>query len=305
MSLADAGDPPGAALAPYVARRVVPGEPAPPEVFRPSTARRVGTALLGLWALIGTALALYLWTAFDAGIFARYAPSMLEGLVVTLQLVFISTVLGAFLGLVIAAGRLSQNVVVNGITYAYVYFFRGTPLLAQIFLVYYGAGEFRPALEAVGLWGFFSDAFNCALFTFTLNTAGYQAEIYRGAIAAVSRGQWEAGRSLGLHRTIIFVKIVAPQAMITALRPLGNEIVFMIKGSAVASIVTVLDLMGETRLAFSRTFDFQVYLWAAILYFILVEALRRVWDVIEARLVRHLQPVMSGRPVPAVDSEPH
>jgi polar amino acid transport system permease protein len=305
VSFADAGEVPGGAPLAYVARRVVPAEPAPPEVFRPSLARRVGTILLGLWALIGAGLALYLWSAFDAGIMARYGPSILEGLLVTLQLVGVSIVLGAALGLIVAAGRLSSNMAVQAVSYAYVYFFRGTPLLAQIFLVYYGAGEFRPALEAVGLWDFFRDAFNCALFTFTLNTAAYQGEIYRGAIAAVPRGQWEAGRSLGLHRTIIFVKIVAPQAMITALRPLGNEIVFMIKGSAVASIVTVLDLMGETRLAFSRTFDFQVYLWAAILYFILVEALRRVWDVIEARLVRHLQPATSGAPAAAVDSEPH
>ena len=160
-------------------------------------------------------------------------------------------------------------------------------------------------MEAAGLWGFFRDAFNCALLTFTLNTAAYQGEIYRGAIAAVSSGQWEAGRSLGLRNPVILLRIVAPQAMITALRPLGNEVIFMVKGSAVASIVTVLDLMGETQLAFSRTFDFQVYLWAAILYFIIVETLRRVWDVIEARLIRHLRPATGGDFVPAIAAEPH
>ena len=305
MTHADAAVPAAGPLAPYVATRLAPAEPPPPSVFRTSLARRIGTALLGLWALIGAGLALYLWSAFDGDIMARYGPSILQGLLVTLQLVGVSVLLGAALGLLVAAGRLSTNVVVQAVSYAYVYFFRGTPLLAQIFLVYYGAGEFRPALEAVGLWGFFRDAFNCALFTFTLNTAAYQGEIYRGAIAAVPRGQWEAALTLGLPGRITFRKIIAPQAMITALRPLGNEIVFMIKGSAVASIVTVLDLMGETRLAFSRTFDFQVYLWAAILYFILVEALRRVWDVIEARLVRHLQPVAGGPAAAAVGSEPH
>ncbi len=305
MTMADAGAAPGSPLAPYVSTRLAPAEPAPPDVHRPSVARLVGTILLTLWALMGAGLALYLWSAFSADIFARYAPSILDGLLVTLELVAVSVVLGAALGLVIAAGRLSRNGAARAVTYAYVYFFRGTPLLAQIFLVYYGAGEFRPALEAVGLWSFFSDAFNCALFTFTLNTAGYQAEIYRGAISSVSRGQWEAAHSLGLRNPVILLRVVAPQAMITALRPLGNEIVFMVKGSAVASIVTVLDLMGETRLAFSRTFDFQVYLWAAILYFIIVEVLRRVWDVIEARLVHHLRPVSGGAPIPALDSEPH
>ena len=291
----------GAGAAPYVARSLTPAEPAPPAVRRRSKARLAGNILLGLWALIGLALAAYLWSAFNPAIFARYGPSMLVGLLVTIELVGVSVLLGAGLGLLVAAGRLSRNRLLGALTYAYVYFFRGTPLLAQIFLVYYGAGEFRPALESVGLWGFFRDAFNCALFTFTLNTAAYQAEIYRGAISAVPVGQWEAGRSLGLRSAVILLRIVAPQAMITALRPLGNEIVFMVKGSAIASIITVLDLMGETRLAFSRTFDFQVYLWAAVLYFVIVEALRRVWDLLEARLVRHLRPAERAN----IDSAPH
>ena len=300
MTMAGAGAVPPV-IAPYVAETLAPAEPAPPAARRRGGARIAGTILLGLWALIGLALALYLWSAFNPTIFARYGPSMLAGMLVTVELVGVSVVLGAALGLLVAAGRLSRNRAAQAFTYGYVYFFRGTPLLAQIFLVYYGAGEFRPALESLGLWGFFRDAFNCALFTFTLNTAAYQAEIYRGAISSVPRGQWEAGRTLGLRDSVILLRIVAPQAMITALRPLGNEIVFMVKGSAVASIITVLDLMGETRLAFSRTFDFQVYLWAAMLYFVIVEALRRVWDVLEARLVRHLRPAERA----VVDCAPH
>lgn len=150
-------------------------------------------------------------------------------------------------------------------------------------------GQFRETLEAVNLWWFFREAFNCAVFTFALNTSAYQAEIFRGAIDSVPRGQREAGQALGLSRWRIFVSIILPQAMIIALRPLGNEIVLMIKGSAIASIITVFDLMGETRLAFSRTYDFQVYLWAAVLYLTLVEILRRVWDRIENRLTQHLE----------------
>jgi polar amino acid transport system permease protein len=283
----------------YVAQRVVPAAPPPPAAQRTTRARVVGNVLLTLWALIGIGIAFYLWSAWNPERLARYGPSLLDGLVVTIKLVLASVVLGAALGLVIAAGRLSRNPLIGGLAYAYVYFFRGTPLLAQLFLVYYGAGEFREALDAVGLWGLFRDPFVCALITFTLNTAGYQAEIFRGAIAAVPRGQWEAGRTLGLRDPAIFARIIAPQALITALRPLGNEIIFMIKGSAIASIVTVLDLMGETRMAFSRTFDFQVYLWAAFLYFIIVEALRRVWDTIEDRLVRHLQPARQSAAAPA------
>jgi polar amino acid transport system permease protein len=84
-------------------------------------------------------------------------------------------------------------------------------------------------------------------------------------------------------------RIVLPQAFIVALRPYGNEIILMIKGSAIASIVTLLDLMGETKRVFSRTFDYQVYLWAAIMYLVMVEALRRIWDALEQRLTKHLK----------------
>ena len=179
----------------------------------------------------------------------RYGLKLLDGLGVTLELVAISIICGAILAIPIAMARLSKNRIISGIAFGYVYFFRGTPLLAQLFLIYYGAGQFVGPLKAIGLWGFFRDAFNCAAFAFTINTAAYQAEIYRGAIRSVPRGQWEAARSLGLHTGATLLKVVFPQAAIIALRPLGNEIILMIKGSAVASIVTVFDLMGETKLA--------------------------------------------------------
>jgi len=219
----------------------------------------------------------------------EYGPRMLAGLVVTLELVAISIVFGALLAVPIALGRMSRNKLLSRLAFAYVYAVRGTPLLAQTFLVYYGAGQFRPELQAAGLWWLFKDAFFCCVLTFTLNTAAYQAEIYRGAILAVPRGQSEAAMSLGLTPRSIFRMVVAPQAMLLALRPLGNEIILMIKGSSVAAIVTVFDLMGVTRLAYSRTFDFQVYLWAAVLYLVMVEIIRRVWDHLEHRLTRHIR----------------
>lgn len=226
----------------------------------------------------------------DFDLMARYGPRMLEGLLVTIELVALSVSIGAVLAFPIAMARTSKSAVVRTLAFGYVYFFRGTPLLAQLFLVYYGAGEFRASLESAGLWWFFRDAFLCAVFTFTLNTSAYQAEILRGAIRSVPRGQGEAARSLGLPSHIAFWKVILPQAYIIALRPIGNEIILMIKASAIAAIVTVFDLMGATRLAFARSFDFQVYLWAAVLYLLLVEALRRVWNHLEFRLTRHLRP---------------
>jgi polar amino acid transport system permease protein len=232
----------------------------------------------------------------NAETFVKYAPRLLEGLLVTIELTAISVVIGMLLALPIAAARLSQNRLVGGAAFAYVYFFRGTPLIAQLFLIYYGAGQFVGPLKSLGLWWFFRDAFNCAVLSFALNTAAYEAEIFRGAIRSVPRGQWEAGRALGLHPLIMLRKVVLPQAAAVALRPMGNDVILLIKASAVASIVTVMDLMGETKLAFSRTFDLMFYLYAAVLYLILVETLRRVWNTIERRLTRHLR--RETRPTP-------
>ncbi len=261
--------------------------PATPPAKQWSWPRMVGVTLCGLWILLAVLLVWSLASAYDAETFGRYAPRMLDGLLLTIQIVGLSILMGSILSLPIALARISKSLIIRKLAFGYVYFFRGTPLLAQLFLTYYGAGQFRPALEDLGLWWFFREAFNCVMLAFVLNTAAYQGEILKGAIQAVPTGQREAAMSLGLSRQVTFFKIILPQALITALRPLGNEIIFMIKGSAVASVVTILDLMGTTKLAFSRTYDFNVYLWAAILYLSMVETLRFTWDRLERRLTRH------------------
>ncbi|ESR26736.1 ABC transporter permease [Lutibaculum baratangense] len=260
----------------------------PPRARRWDAPRVAGHVLMGVWIAAGVLLAIYLVGAFSTDFAQRYGFRMLSGFWTTIELVTLSLLIGAAISLPVAAGRLSPNPVIGALAYGYVYFFRGTPLLAQTFLVYYGAGSFRAELDAVGLWTFFRDAWFCAVFTFSLNTSAYQAEILAGAIRTVPRSQIEAGQALGLSRYVIATRIVLPQALVVALRPYGNEVVLMIKGSAIASIITIYDLMGETRRAFSRSFDFQTYIWAAILYLVLVETLRRLWDVMERRLTRHL-----------------
>ncbi|MDI6025979.1 ABC transporter permease [Corticibacterium sp. UT-5YL-CI-8] len=261
----------------------------PPEARRGWPASRIlGWSLMIFWGAVALGIVVYLFGVWNPALFDRYLPAYMSGLWVTLQLVLISIVIGAVLSVPIAYGRMSSNRWLGGFAYGYVYFFRGTPLLAQTFLIYYGLGSFRPQLEAVGLWSFFRDAWYCAIFAFSLNTAAYQAEILRGAIQSVSKGQWEASKALGLDRLKTLRLIVMPQAMLVALRPYGNEIILMIKGSAIVSIITVYDLMGETRRAFSRTFDFQTYIWAAIIYLLIVEVLRFVTERIEGRLTRHL-----------------
>lgn len=261
--------------------------PAPPRGW--PRERIIGTALVAGWALLFLWLLFYLFGAWDPELFEKWAWPYVQGLGVTLLLVGVATILGAILSIPIAYGRMSKNRILSAISYAYVYFFRGTPLLAQTFLVYYGLGSFRPQLEAVGLWIFFREAWYCAILAFTLNTSACQAEILRGAIQSVPKGQWEGGWAMGLHDFQILRKIILPQALIVALRPYGNEIILMIKSSAIVAIITVYDLMGVTRLAFSRSFDFQAYIWAALIYLALVELVRNVVELIERRITRHLK----------------
>lgn len=224
----------------------------------------------------------------DPDLLQRYGPRFIDGLLVTAKLVAISFTLGAVLGLLLALARISNKTVLNRMAAGYIYFFRGSPLLAQLFLLYYGLGSLKSFWQDVGLWWFFREAWYCALLAFTLNTAAYQAEIFRGSLLAIAPGQFEAARALNLKRSTTFFKVVMPQSLLVAIGPLGNELILMIKASAIASLVTIYDLMGVTKLAFSRSFDFQIYLWAAVLYLLIVEIVRRTLKYLEGRLGRHL-----------------
>ncbi|RVD70893.1 MAG: ABC transporter permease [Mesorhizobium sp.] len=261
----------------------------PPRARGWPRSRIVGYVLIGLWIAAGGGIVAYLALAWNSELFAKYGPSYLQGLGVTLSLVGISIVLGAILSLPVAYARMSKNRILSGLAYCYVYFFRGTPLLVQTFLVYYGVGSFKPQLEMVGLWGFFREAFNCGVFAFALNTAAYQAEILRGAIESVPKGQWEGAASLGLHKLQTLWKIILPQALVVALRPYGNELILMIKASAIVAIITVYDLMGMAKLTYSRTFDIQAYIWVAVVYLVMVEVLRHAIEWIERRITIHLK----------------
>ena len=261
----------------------------PPRARGWPRSRVIGYAMVGFWILFGLGIVTYLIFAWNADFFAKYALAYLKGLQTTLLLVCISMVLGAILSVPVAYGRMSSNRLLSGLAYCYVYFFRGTPLLVQTYLVYYGLGSFRTELQTVGLWDFFKDAFNCGVFAFALNTAAYQAEILRGAIESVPRGQWEGAASLGLHKLQTLRKIILPQALIVALRPYGNELILMVKASAIVAIITVYDLMGQAKLAFANSFDIQAYIWVALVYLVMVEILRHGVEWIERRITIHLK----------------
>ncbi len=224
-------------------------------------------------------------------LFERFGPRMADGFAVTLELAFGSVLLGLLIAVPAAFARVFAPRPVSGAIFAYTYLFRGTPLLAQLFLIYYGSAQFQASLSAAGLWWLFRDPFSCSLLIFALNTAAYQTEIFAGAIRSIPHGQIEAAKAAAMPPVLIAKRIILPQAARLALRPFGNELILMVKASALASVVTVYDLLATAKLAFQRTYDFQAYIAAAIIYILTVEIIRRVLNKLDARLNRHLVPL--------------
>ena len=251
-------------------------------------ARLAGVALCGLLA---AALGLLAWRIAESleDDLGEYLPRLVDGFRLTLLILFLSLLAGAALAIVVTTVRLARLPVLGRAAAAYCYMFRGTPLLAQLYLIYYGAGQARPLLELVGLWPLFRDPLSCVLVSFSLNTAAYQAEVLLGAIRSVPAAQMEAARALGLPRLATYGRVILPQALIVALRPLGNEVAKMIKASALGSVVTLLDLMGTASLIYSRTFDFRIFLVVAVVYLVMVEILRHGIEWIERRITIHLK----------------
>jgi polar amino acid transport system permease protein len=207
----------------------------------------------------------------------------LEGLKNTVSLTVLGLLIGFFVALPIALFRLSGNKVLAGIAYGYIYLVRGTPLLVQIFIIYYGFGQFNKELRSIGLWWFFRDAYYCGLTAFVLNSAAYQAEILRGGIQAVPSGLIEAGKALGLSTRQTFRKIVLPITIARMLPAFGNEFVLLLKASALVSVITVRDVMGQARYLFAQTFDLSVFYIAAVNYLLVVLVIEAVWRRLEGR----------------------
>jgi polar amino acid transport system permease protein len=217
-------------------------------------------------------------------LFERFGLRMAEGFLVTLELALGSVALALLISVPASLARAFAPKPVSAALIAYTYVFRGTPLLAQLYLVYYGSAQFQASLSAAGVWWLFRDPFFCSLLTFTLNTAAYQTEIFVGAIRAVPRGQIEAARAAAMPPLLAARRIVLPQAAAFALRPFGNELILMVKASALASVVTVYDLLATAKMAFQRTYDFQAYLAAALVYVLTVEIVRRLWNALDKTL---------------------
>ena len=230
-------------------------------------------------------------------IMVEYWPRLLDGTLMTLKLTFLGAFIAALFSPGLALIRANTSPIAQAPLRLYISFMRGTPILGQLFLIYYGSGQFRPFLQDWGLWGFFRDPFNCALLAFALNSTAYQTEILRGGIMGVARGEIEAAKAIGMTRLQILRRVTFPHAYRIAWPALGNEIILLMKASALASVVTVFDIMGRTRQIFSRTFDFSIYLWAALIYLCITAIFVLLWRQGETRLSRHIGPRNTGRSI--------
>jgi arginine/ornithine transport system permease protein len=212
------------------------------------------------------------------------------GLWTTLWLVALSLLLGLLLAVPLAVLRTSKNYVVQAPIRAYVYFFRGTPLLVQMYLVYYGFG-LSETLHTSIFWPLFKEAWFCALFAFTLNTGAYTTEIIRGAIAATPHGEVEAAKAAGMSRLLMLRRIVLPSAFRRALPQYSNEIIFMLHGSAIASTITIVDILGVARIVNSRYYSpYEAFLTAAVFYMAITFVTVFFLKKLESRWFVHLRP---------------
>ena len=202
----------------------------------------------------------------DLELMINSLPKLLNASLVTIKLLTASLFFGLFIGLLFAILRLNKNIFIKKFAYGYSYVFRGTPLLVQIFIIYFGLAQIE-YLRSSFLWVIIKEPYWCAIIAFTLNTGAYTSEILRSAFQTIKPGIIEAGKSLGISNRIIFYKIQIPIAIRQSLPAYGNEIILMMKGTSLASTVTLMDLTGVAKYIISTTFKpIEVFIVAGGIY---------------------------------------
>ena len=210
-------------------------------------------------------------------------PKLLSATVITLKLLSVSLIVGMILGLFFAILRMNNNIFVNQFAYGYSYVFRGTPLLVQIFIIYFGLGQIE-YLRSTFLWVILKEPYWCAIIAFALNTGAYTSEILRSAFQTIKPGIIEAGKSLGISSKIIFYKIQIPIAIRQSLPAYGNEIILMMKGTSLASTVTLMDLTGVAKYIISTTFKpIEVFIVAGSIYLFMTFCIHNLIKYLEKR----------------------
>ena len=226
---------------------------------------------------------------FDFALVLDSLPRIMKGVGLSLQLLVLTLLIGTNLGLVAALMRISGNRALAWPSFLFSYALRGTPMLVQLFVVYYGLSQFE-AVRNSALWAVLREPYWCAVIALSLNCAAYTAEIFRGGIQAVDHGLHEAGRALGLSPAQRFRHVTAPIAFRLALPAYGNEIISLLKGTALVSLITLSDITGVARDIVSRTFaPYEIFISAALVYLCLTWCIQNCMRLLERRFSRYIR----------------
>ncbi len=227
--------------------------------------------------------------SFDFDLILDSIPKMLMGIGLTFQLLFLSLLLGTALAIILLIMRISGRWYLSWPTMVYIYIFRGTPILVQIFIIYYGFPQLEFIREGI-FWPILKEPFGCAIVALTLNTGAYVSEIFRGGVIGVDRGLKEAGAALGLSATHRFIYITAPIAIRLCLPAYSNDVISLQKSTALASTITLLDMTGIARTIVAETYaPYEVFISLMCIYLILTWVIQRSFGWLEKRMSRHIR----------------
>jgi arginine/ornithine transport system permease protein len=227
---------------------------------------------------------------FNYEVIWQSLPLYLAGVGETLKLLALSLAFGLLVAVPLALMRVSRQPLVNGLAWLYTYVIRGTPMLVQLFLIYYGLAQFEAVRDSI-FWPWLSSATFCACLAFAINTSAYTAEILAGSLRATPAGEIEAARAMGMSRTTMYRRILLPSALRRALPQYSNEVIMMLQTTSLASIVTLIDITGAARAVNARYYlPFEAYITAGVLYLCLTFILVRLFKRAERRWLGYLAP---------------
>jgi polar amino acid transport system permease protein len=226
---------------------------------------------------------------FDLALIIDSIPKMLLGIGLTFQLLFLSAVLGLAVAIILLLMRISGRWYLSAPTMVYIYIFRGTPILVQIFIIYYGLPQLEFVRDSI-FWPILREPFGCAILALTLNTGAYVSEILRGGVLGVDRGLNEAGAALGLSARHRFVYITSPIAIRLALPAYSNDVISLMKSTALVSTITLLDMMGIARTIVAETYaPYEIFISLMVIYLVLTWMIQRSFGWMEKRMSRHVK----------------
>ncbi len=227
---------------------------------------------------------------FDYNVILENLPLYFGGVLVTLKILLISLACGLALAIPLGLMRVSKSALVNFPAWLYTYVIRGTPMLVQLFLIYYGLAQFEVVRESA-LWPYFSSATFCACLAFAINTSAYSAEILAGSLKATPHGEIEAAKAMGMSRFKLYRRILLPSALRRALPQYSNEVIMMLHTTSLASIVTLIDITGAARTVSSQYYlPFEAFITAGLFYLCLTFILVRLFKLAERRWLAYMAP---------------